>query len=92
MLNLQSYSRGAERIRTKSVSGRLSPFPGDSKDLQVPSIQPETVVEQTSAAADDSPDHQLLMVPRNSKRSVGIGTVITETNSENCSIDTKKDI
>ena len=91
MLLLQTYSRGAERIRTQSISGRLSPLPSEVKDLQLSSVQPETVVEQTSAAADDSPDHQILMAPRNPKLSVGTDNVITESNSENGSIGTKKD-
>ena len=51
------------------------------------------IVEQTSsAAADDSPDHQILMAPRNPKLTPGIDNAITETNTENSSIDTKKDI
>ena len=63
------------------------------KDLQVPSIQTEMIVEQTSsAAADDSPDHQILMAPRTPKLTPGIDNAITETNTENSSIDTKKDI
>ena len=94
MLLLQTYSRGAERIRTQSISisnDRLSPLPSEVKDLQFPSVQPETVVEQTSAAADDSPDHQILMAPRNPKLSGGTDNVITESNSEDSSIGTKKD-
>ena len=62
-------------------------------DSQVSSLQSEPVIEQnSSAAADDSPDHQILMAPRIAKRKAGIDIVITETNTENSSMDIKKDI
>ena len=86
------------------MSGRHSPFPIDSRDVS-PRIS-ETLIEQpsSSTATDDSPDHQVLMVPRNTARlpvkqkasfqqvSPKIEIENTETVSEDYSIDAKKDI
>ena len=92
----QSYSRGAERIRTKSISvsssGRNSPFSKDIRESQITSAHPETLEEQvSSAAADDSPDHQILMAPRNPKIQPRADIRSTTAQSEDLSDDKKKD-
>ena len=85
----QSYSRGAERIRTKSISGRSSPFRNELRKAQFTS---EPLEEQVSStAADDSPDHQILMAPRNPKIKPEKEIVIETAQSEDSSDDKKKD-
>ena len=89
---LQSYSRGAERMRKISVSGRLSQSRDDLEDRLSP-LQSEIVAEHSSsAAADDSPDHQILMTPRNPKPSSGVDIQNSGTDSSNSSEGTKKDL
>ena len=76
---MQSYSKGAERIRKRSESGRLlscsrlsssSSPETDKRDDKFSQLPPELVSEQSlSLAGDESPDHQILMAPRNQKYS-----------------------
>jgi len=90
---VKSYSRGAERIRTKSISGRHSPYLSEMRKAHKTSAHPEPLEEQiTSTAADDSPDHQILMAPRNPKQLPGIDATNETAQSEDSSSDTKKDI
>ena len=57
------------------------------------SAHAEPLEEQiTSTAADDSPDHQILMAPRNPKQLPGIDATNVTAQSEDSSTDTKKDI
>ena len=79
-------------MRKISVSGRLSQSRDDLEDRLSP-IQSEIVAEHSSsAAADDSPDHQILMTPRNPKPSIRVDIKSSDTDSCNSSEDTKKDI
>ena len=79
-------------MRKISVSGRLSQSRDDLEDRLSP-LQSEIVAEHSSStAADDSPDHQILMTPRNPKPSIGVDITSNETDSCNSSEDTKKDL
>ena len=79
-------------MRKISVSGRLSQSRDDLEDRLSP-LQSEIVAEHSSsAAADDSPDHQILMTPRNPKPSSGVIIKSNDTDACNSSEDTKKDI
>ena len=79
-------------MRKISVSGRLSQSRDDLEDRLSP-LQSEIVAEHSSStAADDSPDHQILMTPRNPKPSIGVDIKSSEPDSFNSSEDTKKDL
>ena len=79
-------------MRKISVSGRLSQSRDDLEDRLSP-LQSEIVAEHSSsAAADDSPDHQILMTPRNPKTSSGVDMTKSDTDSSNSSEGTKKDL
>ena len=79
-------------MRKISVSGRLSQSRDDLEDRLSP-LQSEIVAEHSSStAADDSPDHQILMTPRNPKPSIGVDIKSSNTDSCNSFEDTKKDL
>ena len=79
-------------MRKISVSGRLSQSRDDLEDRLSP-LQSEIVAEHSSsAAADDSPDHQILMTPRNPKPSSGVDMKNSGTDSSNSSEGTKKEL